>query len=74
MAGTDWRSRAACARRPDLNWFDIDCCLEACLDVCRSCPETDTCIAEAITVDADEGVWGGLWGYGLRVAVRAGRR
>jgi hypothetical protein len=71
MAGTDWRSRAACARRPDLNWFDIDCCLEACLTVCSSCSVRDDCLDEAIRLDVPvEGVWGGLWGYGLHDAKR----
>ena len=71
MAGTDWRLEAACARRPDLDWFDLDCNLEACLTVCRSCTVRRDCLAEAIRLDVPpDGVWGGVWGYGLVQAKR----
>ena len=71
MAGTDWRSRAACATRPDLDWFDIDCNLEACIKVCRTCHVSVECLDEAIQIDAVDGVWSGVWGYRL---VKAKRR
>ena len=71
MAGTDWHLAAACARRADLDWFDLDCNLEACLAVCRSCTVRDDCLDEAIRLDVPvDGVWGGLWGYGLHDAKR----
>ena len=74
MAGTDWRLRAACARRPDLDWFDLDCYLQAALEVCMTCPVADECLDYAITHHCVDGLWGGEWGYGLVQHVRAGRR
>ena len=68
-SGNDWRDNAACATRPDLDWFDLDCNLQACLTVCASCPVRDDCLDEAIRLDVPvDGVWGGLWGYGLHEA------
>ena len=64
--------RAACRHRPDLDWFDLDCNLEACLNVCVTCPVADACLAYAIKHKADEGMWGGEWGYRLRHYLRQG--
>ena len=72
MAGTSWRERAACARRTDLDWFDLDCNLEACLNVCVTCPVADHCLDEAARIDAHDGIWGGLAGGSLRALRRKG--
>ena len=65
MTAGDWRHNAACATRQELDWFDIDCNLQACLNVCRQCGVTDQCLDEAIRLEADDGVWAGVWGYRL---------
>jgi hypothetical protein len=73
MTGTNphvWLDRAACIQRPDLDWFDVDCNLEACLNVCRTCPVTTECLDEAIALETTDGVWGGYWGYRLVQAKR----
>jgi len=66
--------RAACRHRPDLDWFDLDCNLEACLNVCVTCPVADECLDYAIRHSCYEGLWGGEWGYRLRDLIRQGRR
>jgi ribonuclease I len=75
MTGTDrsWLNHGACTQRPDLDWFDIDCNLEACINVCRSCTVQTQCLDEAIRIDAIDGIWGGVWGYRL-VQAKRGRR
>ncbi len=74
MATTNWMDRAACRLRPDLDWFDLDCQLQACIDVCAECPVGDECLDYAIQIDARDGVWGGEWGYRLYAYVKQGRR
>ena len=69
----DWMTAAACRLRTDLDWFDLDCNLEACLTVCATCPVGDRCLEYAIRNNLTDGVWGGEWGYRLRDQVRAGR-
>ena len=67
MAGNrDWMDDAACRHRPDLDWFDLDCNLEACLHVCLTCPVGDECLDYAVRNNLTEGVWGGEWGYRLQ--------
>ncbi len=57
---------AACLNRPDLDWFDLDCGLDAALTVCHSCAVITDCLNYAIALELTDGVWGGMWGYGLR--------
>jgi WhiB family redox-sensing transcriptional regulator len=72
--GDDWREQAACAQRPDLDWFDLDCYLLPALQVCARCPVADACLAYAIRHGCQDGLWGGEWGYRLLMMIRAGRR
>jgi hypothetical protein len=65
--------KAACAGRRDLDWFDLDCQLQSLIDVCAVCPVGDKCLDYAIEIEADDGVWGGEWGYRLRGYVKRGR-
>ena len=70
MTGTNWRNQAACATRPDLDWFDLDCNLEACLNVCKTCTVRTQCLDEAKKLETNDGIWGGVWGYRLVQAKR----
>ena len=72
MAGTnrDWMDHAACRHRSDLDWFDLDCYLEACLNVCVTCPVADDCLNYALNNGLHDGVWGGEWGYRLKEAAK----
>ncbi len=62
--------QASCRHRPDLDWFDLDCNLEACINVCATCPVGDRCLDYAIEHDCREGIWSGEWGYRLNLLVR----
>ena len=68
-----WMDRAACTSRPDLDWFDLDCNLQPCLEVCITCPVADDCLDYAIAHQAEHGMWGGEWGYRLQGYLRDGR-
>ena len=68
-----WRHRAACAQRPDLDWFDLDCYLEAALRVCLTCQVADECLDYAVRHQLRDGVWGGEWGYRLGDYIDRGR-
>jgi hypothetical protein len=70
---TDWYERAACRQRLDLDWFDLDCDLQSCVEVCVTCQAADDCLNYAITNDLREGVWGGEWGYRLGWYIDQGR-
>jgi WhiB family redox-sensing transcriptional regulator len=72
--GKRWQDRAACADRPDLDWFDLDCYLMPTLAICATCPVADECLDYAITHHCIDGLWGGEWGYRLIQQVRARRR
>jgi hypothetical protein len=74
MSDLNWLQRAACRRRPDLDWFDLDCNLEPCLQVCVTCTVADDCLDYAIEYNCREGMWGGEWGYRLAAYIRAGGR
>ena len=73
MTGTEWMADAACQHRPDLDWFDIDCNLAACLQVCATCPVGDECLDYAVKHEIRDGLWGGEWGYRLAKRVRQNR-
>lgn len=74
MNGEDWRKHAACTTRTDLDWFDLDCYLQACLEICSTCPVANECLEYAIRHDIREGLWGGEWGYRLIDHVKRGVR
>ena len=75
MAGDlDWMNHAACRQRDDLDWFDLDCHLNAVLEVCAICPVGDACLDYAIRNELTDGVWGGEWGYRLQHYIKQGRR
>ena len=61
----EWIDYAACRERPDLDWFDLDCNLMPCLEVCATCRVADECLAYAIRHRMRDGLWGGEWGYRL---------
>ena len=72
--GTDWMERAACVGRLDIDYFDIDCSLQAALETCAVCPVGDICLQYAIEHKLDEGIWGGAWGDELFGIVHGRRR
>ena len=75
MAGSrDWMDQAACRQRPDLDWFDLDCNLKSCLEICMTCRVADDCLDYAIQHTITEGLWGGEWGYRLMQYVRGSKR
>jgi WhiB family transcriptional regulator, redox-sensing transcriptional regulator len=57
-----WREGAACADRPEVDFFPAS---EAGEDVrrakaiCASCPVIDDCLAFAIETNQPDGIWGG---------------
>jgi hypothetical protein len=63
---------AACKDRQDLDWFDLECSLMACLSVCAECPVGDACLEYAIRNEITEGLWGGEWGYRLKQHTQPG--
>jgi len=70
MVTTDWRSHAACAKHPELDWFDTDCQLEAAVTICQTCTVRDDCLDYATEHKQYDGIWGGLWGRRLMVEIR----
>jgi len=65
-----WMDDAACAARPDLDYFDDECGLQEAVTVCHSCPVMDRCLDYAIVTRPTDGVWGGLWGDQLQAMIR----
>jgi WhiB family redox-sensing transcriptional regulator len=57
----DWRTRAAC-RGADPRVFDAETAADAeeAKKVCRRCPVRSDCLAFALRVGAECGVWGGV--------------
>lgn len=59
---SDWRDRAACLHRyPDL-WFpdeSDEATRRYAKAICARCPVSEQCLAEALRLDAREGIWGG---------------
>jgi hypothetical protein len=58
----EWRSRAACRGRVDLDFIDPRTPAEAaeCRALCAGCPVREQCLAEALTTGEAWGIWGGL--------------
>jgi hypothetical protein len=65
--------QASCITRPDLDWFDLDCSMMQCLELCAACPVGDQCLQAAIDNEYYDGIWGGEWGYRLARYIREGR-
>lgn len=57
-----WRDAAACARRPDVDFFpspdDAEGIARA-VAVCAGCPVADECLSFAIETNQPDGIWGG---------------
>lgn len=58
----EWRTRAACRGRLDLDFIDPRTPAEAaeCRALCADCPVVDQCRAEALAAGEAWGIWGGL--------------
>lgn len=58
----EWRARAACRGRVDLDFIDPRTPAEAaeCRGLCAGCPVREQCLAEALTTGEAWGIWGGL--------------
>jgi hypothetical protein len=69
-----WKTQAACADKPDLDWF-AEHVPDEIVDTCRACPVAGTCLMEALDGDPHKEL-------GIRAAtteqdrrdIRAGRR
>jgi WhiB family redox-sensing transcriptional regulator len=55
----DWREMAACRGMDPELWFPLDDGATA-RAVCAGCPVADQCLAWAVEVGADDGIFGGL--------------
>lgn len=57
----DWRAQASCARLDPNLWFAPGAVehREA-KKICRGCPVRSECLAYAMNVPVDHGIWGGL--------------
>src|SRR5882757_9811308 len=56
----EWRSRAACRGRLDLDFIDpAPAQVTACRAICVECPVRDKCLAEALGNGEAWGIWGG---------------
>lgn len=58
----EWRGRAACRGRVDLDFIDPRTPAEAaeCRALCTGCPVRELCLAEALSAAEAWGIWGGL--------------
>jgi len=56
----NWRKRASCLNRTDLDWFADELTYQQAL-LCQDCPVRLPCVMEALPRDdyEDVGVWGG---------------
>ena len=70
---TEWMAQAACAGNTHVDYFDLDCGLEAALELCLVCPVGDKCLDYAIDHRLTDGIWGGEWGDGLLRLIRKHR-
>ncbi len=60
---SSWRDAAACARRPDVDFFvspEDAPGVERATAVCASCPVAAECLAFAIETNQPDGIWGGM--------------
>lgn len=58
----EWRTRAACRGRFDLDFIDPTTPAEAaeCRALCAGCPVRERCLVEALSTGEAWGIWGGL--------------
>ncbi|GAA3890411.1 hypothetical protein GCM10022243_64140 [Saccharothrix violaceirubra] len=56
----EWRTRAACRGRFDLDFVEPGEQLAECLALCAACPVAEQCLAEALDAGEAWGIWGGL--------------
>lgn len=58
----EWRTRAACSGRVDLDFIDPRPPAEVaeCRALCAGCPVREQCLVEALTTGEAWGIWGGL--------------
>jgi hypothetical protein len=68
-----WMLEAACANIDSIDWFDLDCGLEAAITVCLRCPVRTECLDYAITHTLTDGIWAGYWGESLLNQIRLGQ-
>lgn len=62
MDQEDWRTEAACAEVPDVDFFPVNDDLgemTRALAVCAECPVREECLAFAIETNQSDGIWGG---------------
>lgn len=55
----DWRKMAACRGMDPELWFPLGDGAQA-RTVCAGCPVADQCLAWAVAIGADDGIFGGL--------------
>lgn len=55
----DWRKMAACRGMDPELWFPLGDGAQA-RAVCAGCPVADQCLAWAVAIGADDGIFGGL--------------
>lgn len=56
----EWRTRAACRSRVDLDFVEPAEQRADCLALCAGCPVAEQCLAEALDTGEAWGIWGGL--------------
>lgn len=56
----EWRTRAACRGRFDLDFVEPGEQLAECRALCARCPVAELCLAEALDNGEAWGIWGGL--------------
>ena len=74
-----WQDQALCRKFPDDDWFpapsDSDVVCEL-IDVCQRCPAQRSCLAAALAMGEEHGIWGGTTeadrAYALSALVRGG--
>lgn len=56
----DWRMRARCYGRTDLDWYsEKPTAIDECKLVCSACPVRTACALEAVRLRDPWGIWGG---------------
>lgn len=55
----DWQLSGECANHPEIDFFNNKS-IEACRNICNSCPVALDCLEFAIRNNIKDGVWGGL--------------
>ena len=72
-----WQDQALCAKFPDDDWFPAPADSEAVaevIEVCERCPVRMSCLAAALVVPEEHGIWGGTTEadrvYGLAALAR----